>query len=44
MRMFTNSLNRELNRAVYMTERRPRNVLLRAWRRVVEWWIFGGKL
>ena len=44
MRTFTNSLNRELNRAVYMTERGPHNVLFRVWRRLVEWWIFGGKL
>lgn len=44
MRAFTNGLNRELNRAVFATERSPRNVLFRAWRRIVEWWIFGGKL
>ena len=43
MKTYTQPLSRELDRAVYMTERYPHSLLWRAWRRLVEWWIFGGR-
>lgn len=43
-RKFTPKLSAQLDRAVYETERNPASIIWHAWRRLVEWWIFGGKL